>query len=255
MEEGLEQNKSLFSIIMKVKSNAITNMIKQFFETIMENMNNKSDKHLTVNCLINLIELLELFSWENIKNNLSDIYKEDIINKEQINNQLDNINTNIIFPDENKKQLYELCAAIRKFISRYLSGKIGENINKSNVKLKQYLLYDEFWPQNFGYIEDKVNEVFGNLDIKVSQALKFYEYLGGDKLDENTLNEIIDKFKEKKSNNNIDIEEEKENESNEDEIYNEENIIEEQEGEKSSDSEKEQSFGDEENNDDDSVGY
>ena len=229
-------------------------MIKRFFETIIENMDNKSDKNLTINCLINLIELLELFSWEDIKNNLSDIYKEDIVNKDQIKNQLDDININIIFPDENKKQFSELCIAIRKFISRYLSGKTGENIIKNNNKLKQYLLFEEFWPQNFGY-EEKVNEVFGNLDIKVSQALKFYEYLGGDKLDENALNEIKEKFKEKKSNNSIDIDEERENESNEDEISNEDKI-EEQEEEKSFDSEKEQSFEDEENNDDDdNVGY
>ena len=92
----------------------------------------------------------------------------------------------------------DLCSAIRKFISRNLSGKSYEYIDK-NKKLEIYLINKELWPQNYFDLEDDIYSIFDDLNIKVSQAVKLYDYLGGD---ESKLKEIINKYKnnEKKLN-------------------------------------------------------
>ena len=140
MEENIENNNSLYSVTTKVKSNAITDNIINFFESLSENMTIRIEKYLTINCLINLIETLELFIWENIKNKLEPKYKDGI--DDEIKHQFNGNNILIFDNDENynednmDKDKMELCTAIRRFITRYLSGKSGENIIKNNKKLK-----------------------------------------------------------------------------------------------------------------------
>ena len=98
---------------------------------------------------------------------------------------------------------------IRKFIYRYLSLKNGHNIYKINENLKANLSIAELWEQNEELIEEKVNRIFGDLDVKVSQAFKLYEYLGGD---EAQFNEMINKYNNENLNKK---EKEEENERNE----------------------------------------
>ena len=59
----------------------ITNIetIKEFFNSLEDNINNE-DNLFTVNCLIDLIDILELLSWDNIKKSLKNKYNEDIDN-------------------------------------------------------------------------------------------------------------------------------------------------------------------------------
>ena len=153
----------------------------------------------------------------------------------------------------------ELCTAIRRFITRYLSGKSGENIIKNNKKLKSNLLNGEFWNGKFGFVEDKLNRMFGDVDVKVYQAFKLYEYLGGDKIDKNKLNEIIVKNKEEDSS---EYEKENENEKEDDEESEHKDKIENEEDEQdehNSDDDYEHKRSDSENeneeNEDDSLGY
>ena len=202
-----DKNEQLYSIISSVKSNEITEMIKNFFENVMDNMKSKNLKYLCLNCLISLMDILEFFLWDNIKKNLEAKYSEDIT--EQIKNHFNNNNL-LLFVDNNK---LELCSAIRKFISRYLSAKTEKNLYKGNKNLKENLLNEELWPPNEKYIEDKVNKIFGDIEVKVSQSLKLYEYLGGD---ESKYNEIINKYKKDK-NKDI-IEDDKKNDISNDSI-------------------------------------
>ena len=83
----------------------------------------------------------------------------------------------------------KLSIAIRRFISRYLSGKRGQNeINEKN-NLKYYLSKQELWDQigiiNNEQFDKELNKLFsddGSNDmIYVGQAVELYEYLGGDK--------------------------------------------------------------------------
>ena len=86
-----------------------------------------------------------------------------------------------------------MCSAIRKFISRYLSGKSYENINPKN-NLKIYLINSELWPINFAEsdIDDEINQIFGNVDIELAHSVKLYDHLGGDK---SILDDILKKIK------------------------------------------------------------
>ena len=218
LEKNIDAKMTLFSFI-NTESNcrkAITNQIKEFFQ-ILNNMNKENDdEYLNINCLINLIEFLELFIWENIKMNLELKYKEDIDNtiKEYFKDSEDL---------DNEKKLI-LCSVIRKFISRYLSEKNGENIKniKTNNSLDAYLLNEEFWPENL--MDDRIfflMMLFGDKEIKVFQAYKLYEYLGGDEI---ILTNIINKYKE---NNKKKEEENEGNEGKNDPYSDDESIIEE----------------------------
>ena len=91
------------------------------------------------------------------------------------------------------KSKIDLCSAIRKFISRYLSGKSYENINPKN-NLKIYLINSELWPNNFAEsdIDDEINQIFGNVDIELAHSVKLYDHLGGDK---SILDDILKKIK------------------------------------------------------------
>ena len=207
----------------------------------MINIKNKSENNLTISCLINLMEIIELFLWESIKNNLEVNYKEDINDK--IKNHF--INNKLLSQDNNK---LELCSALRKLISRYLSTKIGKNIYKNNKNLKEILLNEELWPFNANYIENKVNKIFGNIEVKASQALKLYQFLGGD---ENKFNELVDKYNNniKKDKDNIEIDEDKEEVSN---SLGEEEKENESSSERSDDNKDEYGDEDEDKNDSDS---
>jgi hypothetical protein len=78
-----------------------------------------------------------------------------------------------------------LATIVRRFISRRLSGKRGDN----EIKDDDNLLYviqtkEEFWPKEI--IQDpKFNIEFNDMNsifkIKVNQSVKFYDVLGGDK--------------------------------------------------------------------------
>ena len=214
-EESIDPNRTLLSLIKPVNINAIKDRIisvnnkyniynitiKNFFESIIENMKINNDKYLNISCLISLLELLELFIWDNIKNDLKPEYREDI--DDQIKEKFDTYNL------LNNEKKIELCSAIRKFISRYLSGKKSEIYCKGNKGLKQYLLNMEFWHLKFDDIEENIIAWFGDFDLKISQALKLYEYLGGDEF---RLDDIINKYKQ-----NNKEEEKKENEEDKDE--------------------------------------
>ena len=212
LEENIDINTSLYSVTKAAKSNAITDKIINFFDMLLENMTIRNEKSLTINCLINLIEILELFIWDTIKENLEQKYKVDIDDK--IKDQFKS--NNILIQDNIDDDKLELCIAIRRFITRYLSGKSGENIVKNNKKLKQNLSVCEFWPSKFSFIEDKLNKMFGNIEVNISQAYKLYEYLGGDENDKIKLNEIIIKNEEKELSEDEKEKEKEEEEENDD---------------------------------------
>ena len=203
-------NITLYSFTQGIENAQNIELIKEFFKVIKENMENDNiivDGYFTINCLINLIDIVELFCWDIIKNNLNKKYLEDI--DENIKMQFDSFYHNNIKEEENHNIMIkkiDLCSAIRKFISRYLSGKSEENLNPKN-KLKNYLSNVELWPIDYNeieVIEEEINQIFGKEEVELAQAMKLFDYLGGDnsKLDE--IKEIYEQNKKKnKSCNSI----------------------------------------------------
>ena len=203
LDESPNMNESLNSIIEKKENIPFIDLVKSFFkgvldnvtlyESLEENTNKEKNNNFSVNCLINLLELVERFCWENIRKNLDKKYFEDIT--EEIKMQFDS-SFNPKQDDKNDDLAItklELCSAIRKFLSRYLSGKSEENINPKNL-LKSYLVKDELWPKFIADIdlEEEINTIFGNVEVFISNSVKLFDYLGGD---EEKLEEIKEKYK------------------------------------------------------------
>ena len=173
-------NNTLLSVALNNKNLTNFDIIINFLTAM--NKNEKNNNNFTISTLINLFELVELFCWNIIRDNLDKKYLQDI--NENIKKQIDTYfdenlknNNNIIISKIN------LCSAIRKFISRYLSGKSDENINPKN-HLKNYLINSELWPIHFAendVIDDEINQIFGNEDIELAHSVKLYDHLGGDK--------------------------------------------------------------------------
>ena len=204
LDESPYMNETLYSIIEKKNNKdipfiditinffkGVLDNIKQF-EEIEKDAKNNYNNYLTVNCLINLFEIVELFCWDNIRKNLDKKYFENI--SEEIKVQF-NSALNLKQEEKNNVNLItklELCSAIRKFISRYCAGKSEENI-KVDQLLKSYLVNGELWPISFDNdeIDIEINKIFGNNEIKISQAVNLYDYLGGDA---QKLEEIKEKF-------------------------------------------------------------
>ena len=205
LNESPSADEPLYSIL-KQKDNENENipfadLDKNFFENVLNsikkmknydnnneiNNNDNNENYLTVNCLINLYEIVEFFCWENIRNNLLKKYLDNIDENGKM--QFDVIFNKNQEEENNALTItkIEFCSAIRKFISRYLSGKSDETINPDN-NLKSYIINEEFWPNDLADvdIETDINTIFGNVNIPISQSLSLYDYLGGDsqKLDE-----------------------------------------------------------------------
>ena len=78
----------------------------------------------------------------------------------------------------------DLCSALRKFIIRYLIEGGDNQINIKN-NLKNYLVNSDLWPiyfiENNIIDEEIIEEIFGDINVEIIQAVKLYEYLGGEK--------------------------------------------------------------------------
>ena len=190
LDQSPHINNTLLSVASNNKNLSNFEMIINFFTAMKEN--GKENNNFTISTLINLFEVVELYCWNIIRDNLDKKYLQDI--NENIKMQIDTYfaenlknNNNIIISK------IHLCSAIRKFISRYLSGKSDENINPKN-QLKNYLINSEFWPINFAendVIDDEINQIFGNVDIELAHSVKLYDHLGGDKI---ILDDILKKI-------------------------------------------------------------
>ena len=78
-----------------------------------------------------------------------------------------------------------LATTVRRFISRFLSGKRGENEIKEDEKLLYFIqAKEEFWAKeifNDPKFENEFEQMVDSFDVKVNQAIIFYNVLGGDK--------------------------------------------------------------------------
>ena len=212
--ENYDKYESLYDIIKKLPQQInICQEIKQFFKGKSEsniikenkdddgynllsnnddnnkasNSNDSNDIYFSTNTLISIFELFEHFCWDSFKENLVGDYLlkiDDVWGKKILKyfNEIDKNPGKII-----KKDIF--CSAIRRFISRYLTGKRGENeINENNTLLNE-ILRPELWKPFFtesDSFEIEIGEMMSILtdefegSLKVGQALELYNLLGGD---------------------------------------------------------------------------
>ena len=177
-EENYTNEFSIYNIINNMPSIIHLGRIKQFI-----NMNNRigSDNIslFTVNSLIDFYNLFEHLCWDEIKVKINNEYKKLLVDdeKQKIKKYFDNLGNNCIINKLN------LSTAIRRFISKYLSGLTQDSEYNENNLLMPQLKRDNHWDYSFTahpYFENEIDRINKEFNITIGNALDLYELLGGD---------------------------------------------------------------------------
>jgi CRISPR/Cas system CSM-associated protein Csm2 small subunit len=213
--ENYDKFESLYDIIKKLPNQInICDETKQFFKGLNKNEskneedefnllsnNDKGNKasndniYFSICTLISIFELFEHLCWDSFKENLVGDYLQKIDPAWGTK-----IKQYFVDIDKNQNKIIKkitLCTSLRRFISRYLTGKRGENeINENNTLLNE-ILRPELWKPFFtesDTFEIEIGEIMSVMtdqydgSLKVGQALALYDLLGGDQT-------LIDKAK------------------------------------------------------------
>ena len=193
LENNYNKNELLSNIVWQNDKNENISILKDLFDY----NNNKMRNIFKVGSLLNIFNIFELLCWDKIKENLINEYKKEL------NNNIKNKFNDFYKENEDKKCLtkIKLSTALRRFISRYLSGKRNQNEFNEKQSLFLYLSKAELWDE-YKFTEtkefnDELHQLFSdeenNCLIMVGHAMELYNYLGGDN---SVLNEYLDKLEE-----------------------------------------------------------
>ena len=206
LDNNCNKNELISNVIEESKQNENIEILNELFK------NGKAKNLFTVDTLMNVFNIFEIICWDKIKDNLSGSYLMEINeeNKKAINNFFANQNKDNNKKDKNQRLIAKrpLATAIRRFVSRYLSGKRGENDINENNKLMPYLSKQELW-DDYGFIDNEefdveLSMILGD-EILVGQATNLFEYLGEDKTLIHEYFSKLGEIKSKNDNNNDNI--------------------------------------------------
>ena len=251
--EGFRGNKSniITKFIEKYKPSKLS---KEEIQIIFNKNDNIQENNNKLVRILFSLQVLINFILENNYNKdeliINDKIKENLLNeyKMEINNDIKKKFDSFYKDNEDKKYItkIKLATALRRFISRYLSGKRNQNEFNEKNSLFLYLSKEELWDEyqftESQEFQDELNKLFSDDDnkcmIMLGHSMNLYDYLGGDT---SLLKEYydlleIDKNKEEKVENKIKNEYE-ESEENEDDKNNDNNIFEDNDFENSEDNE------------------
>ena len=191
LEDNYKGNELILTVVNNNKNNDNLKILTNLFNEDFLRKDNDEKDLFKINSMMPLFDFFELLCWKKIKENLVDDYLKDIN---------DNIKKNVDdFFNSNKGGIINknnLSTAIRRFVSRYLSGKRTQNeINENNIIIN-YLCNQELWDQkdivSNNLFEIDLIRLFDKDKVTVGQAAKLCEYLGDE------LQLYLDKAKDKK---------------------------------------------------------
>ena len=220
-KENYNPQMSLYKIIINLPPYIIINEeLKNFLTKNKEPYANEN--LFTINCLVSIFEIFEGLCWGEIKKNILEDYKITISEESKIKilNDFKNNNRKII----NKNNF---TSALRKFISRYLSGARQEIDIKSDTDLFLYLIKSDLWNVKIDDEDNLIDDMYSlkTVEIIVGQTYDLYNILEGDKILNENINEkifgkSIDKDAlEEKIEENFNINESNEEPENSEEDY------------------------------------
>jgi hypothetical protein len=164
-KENYNKNEAIYSVIRKLPQYIeIDDLLKSFFIENTDDINNDKDNNIqmfSINTLINIYNLIEFICWDQFKNNLNDQYKMHLSdeNKNKIKNF---INSNIGENNIIKKQ--DIANAIRRLISRYLSGKRGDTDISEFKILFDYIQRADLWREKLPDNDNFATELYTIFD-------------------------------------------------------------------------------------------
>ena len=142
-----------------------------------KNFFSNEGSNLTIDKLMNLFFYIEHLCFEDLAETLQPEYQQKLPEdkKNQIKKRLlDNYNNQLY-------SIKDLGAAVRRFISRYLAGKMETTDINENEELDYQLTRLELWEEKIGK-NDNLNEVIkqqlGEFKLKVGEAYDFYQIIG-----------------------------------------------------------------------------
>ena len=188
MKEIIKENYELNYLIYKVIESLpeyiiLNNELKNMF---INSFQYGKEQLFTIDALVPIFEYFEALCWKSMKKNILPDYKLKIPEKTK-KNIIDYFEEN-----KNKNKLINtnnFTTALRKLISRALTGSRQEiEINQVN-KLKLYLGKEEFWQQQITEKEEFVNEIndICKDDLIIGYCLDLYDSLGGDAILKNEM--------------------------------------------------------------------
>lgn len=167
-KEDYDLKESINNIIIQLPEYVV---ICKELNDMFQNFNN-----LCVDSILKIFEFFEYLCFSQIKNNLNVEYKTIIDKKiqEKIYDYYTKNKNGFILLSNN------FIDAIRKLISRYLSGKRSENEINETIKLKEFIVKEELWnrdPTSDKDLNDALEDFFKKFDITVGQSLSLFNCL------------------------------------------------------------------------------
>ena len=192
------------------------------FKNFFKNSQNKSKSFFTINTLLNIYKIIELFCWKETEENINEQYKESIDKDKRLKiiqffKDYNLLNDKLIGKNN-------LAAAIRRFISRYLAGKRVDTDIDEKQELILQITRNDLWDLNIIQNVNKFQSEIATLtfDLKISQAYEFYKILGEDTINSIDLKDKVsaEESNKKKINYENEIKEIKNNNKNIDTVIN-----------------------------------
>ena len=217
------QNELIYDIIEKMSK--FIKLNDQLVDLLKTYKNFGDKKSFTLMTLVAIFEFFEKLCWENIKKNIPPDYQLEI--SEEIKEHI----LNFFNGDKKLIDKKSFAAALRKLISRYISGLRQDIDIDSKIALKPHMFRIDLWNSKIIENENFQNEIESLClnKIIIGQSFNLYNFIGEDELDNKD-----NKFKEEdlnvKNNDNeieINTEENKEGDDSEmdDDDYEEEREI------------------------------
>ena len=190
-EENYNNEQNIKDIIKQIPPIIHLEKISQFINDYTKG-GGDNKKLFTVNSLIDFYNLFEHLCWDEIKANINNEFKKTLEDekKYEIRQYFDDLNPNCIINKLN------LSTAIRRFISKYLSGLTNDNDKSEKNLLIPELSRADLWDYSFvdhPYFQKEMEKINNKLKITIGYAMDLYEVLGGDEILKTNLRKTVKK--------------------------------------------------------------
>ena len=176
INDNYSQNEIIYDIIQKLSKYIKLN--QELIQFLKEHKDLGNKDAFTVKTLVPIFEYFEKLCWEDIKKKVLPDYQLEI--NEDIKNHI--LNYFDINEDNKVIDKRNFATALRKLISRYLSGLRQDIDIDSSKNLMLYIFKEDLWDKdiiNSEEFEKEIKEIL-SIEIQIGQCFKLYNLIGED---------------------------------------------------------------------------